>query len=410
MTMSTGTTPRKRLWQASQGPLITGISALIIAGLDGSPVVLPNPPAILVLALVFSAYSGGIVSGLLSASIAWLFIAVFFSSRGHPFHYTDENFRRVVVWAITMPITALLIGSLKNRTLRQFAELRESEIRFRSVMDNMVDAVFTVDERGVIKSRNPAADRLLGCAEQEVGDQPIDELFLRPDEPTSARAPGEVGSDRSLVKRAPLGLSGLPVHRREMVCRRRDGVEIPVEVSVSEMALRGQTLFIVTAHDIKERKQAEAQMHLAEEERARFHEELIRVQASAIAELSTPLIPVRSRILVMPLIGTVDSARASRVLEVLLHGISEHKAHSAILDVTGVPVVDTQVASALVRAATAARMLGARVVLTGIRPEVATTLVSLGAELRGVITCSTLEQGIDVAEAQERRAGKVTSF
>jgi rsbT co-antagonist protein RsbR len=103
----------------------------------------------------------------------------------------------------------------------------------------------------------------------------------------------------------------------------------------------------------------------------------------------------------------MDSARAERVIEVLLRGIEERRAHSAILDITGVPVVDTHVASALVRAASAARMLGARVVLTGIRPEVAMTLVSFGAELRGVITCSTLEQGIQVAEAQERGPGGV---
>jgi rsbT co-antagonist protein RsbR len=168
------------------------------------------------------------------------------------------------------------------------------------------------------------------------------------------------------------------------------------------MAFRGETLFVVTTRDIRERKQAEGERRLAEAERARLHEELIRAQASALAELSTPLIPVRRRILVMPLIGTVDSARAERVIEVLLHGIAEHRAHSAILDITGVPVVDTHVASTLVRAASAARMLGARVVLTGIRPEVAMTLVSFGAELRGVVTCGTLEQGINVAEAEER--------
>lgn len=406
--MSTETTSLERLWQTSQGPLITGAAALVMASLEGSLLSIPNPPAILVLALVFSAYSGGVASGFLSGAIAWLFIAWFFSIRGHPFHYTGENLRRVIVWGITIPTTALLIGSLKNRTIRQFAQLQESEIRLRSVMDNMVDPVFTLDERGAIRSFNPAAALLFGYAEQEMSNRPIEEL-LTPSEPTSAPAPGELASDRSLVKCAPLGLSRLPAHRHGMVCRRQDGVEIPVEVSVAEMALRGQTLFIVTAHDIRERKQAEEARRRAEEERARFHEELIRVQASAIAELSTPLIPVRSRILVMPLIGTVDSARATRVIEVLLQGISEHSAHSAILDVTGVPVVDTQVASALVRAASAARMLGARVVLTGIRPEVATTLVSLGAELRGVITCSTLEQGIDVAEAQERRALKSTS-
>lgn len=392
----------RRLWSAGRAPLATAAAVLTIALLESSPLAIPNPPAVLLLALVFSAYSGGLLSGLLSAAATWLFIAVFFSNAGRPFHYTDENLRRVIVWAITIPTTALLIGRLKNRTIRQLAELQESEIRLRSVMSNMVDAVFTFDERGAIKSCNPAAEVLFGYPEQAMSGRPVDTLLLAHTEPTPGEAPasGGTASDKSLVKCAPLGLSGLPVHRREMVCRRRDGERIPVEVSVAEMAFRGQTLFIGTTRDIRERKQAEEERRLAEEERGRFHEALIQAQASALAELSTPLIPVRSRILVMPLVGMVDSARASRVIEVLLHGIAERRAHSAILDITGVPVVDTQVASALVRAANAARMLGARVVLTGIRPEVAMTLVSFGAELRGVVTCSTLEQGIDFAESQ----------
>jgi len=85
----------------------------------------------------------------------------------------------------------------------------------------------------------------------------------------------------------------------------------------------------------------------------------------------------------------------------LLQGIADHQAHTAILDITGVKVVDTQVAGALIRAAQAARMLGARVVLTGISPEIAQTLVHIGAELREMITKPTLQQGI--AYVLERR-------
>jgi len=106
---------------------------------------------------------------------------------------------------------------------------------------------------------------------------------------------------------------------------------------------------------------------------------------------------VSDRVMVMPLIGTVDARRAQDVLDTLLHGIAESKAEVAILDITGVPLVDAQVANGLVRAAHAVQLLGAQVVLTGIRPEVAQTLVGLGVDLSGIITRSTVQSGIAYA-------------
>jgi rsbT co-antagonist protein RsbR len=102
-------------------------------------------------------------------------------------------------------------------------------------------------------------------------------------------------------------------------------------------------------------------------------------------------------VVVLPLIGTVDSRRAQQVMETLLEGVATSRAQVAILDITGVVVVDTQVADALVRAAQAVKLLGAQVVLTGIRPEVAQTLVGLGVDLSGIVTRSTLQSGIAFA-------------
>jgi rsbT co-antagonist protein RsbR len=126
-------------------------------------------------------------------------------------------------------------------------------------------------------------------------------------------------------------------------------------------------------------------------------EETIRAQQATLAELSTPLIPINDQVMVMPLIGSVDSRRAQQVIDTLLQGISTSSAQVAILDITGVPVVDTQVANALIRAAQAVKLLGAQVVLTGIRPEVAQTLVGLGTDLGGVTTRSSLQSGIAYA-------------
>lgn len=138
-------------------------------------------------------------------------------------------------------------------------------------------------------------------------------------------------------------------------------------------------------------------MKRVEFERLAMKEQVIRAQQAAIRELSTPLVPLAPGVMAMPLVGTIDSVRAHEILETLLDGIAKQSAHTAILDITGVRVVDTQVANALVSAARAARLLGARVVLTGISPAVAQTLVHLEAKLDGIITLGTLANGIAYA-------------
>jgi ABC-type sugar transport system substrate-binding protein/anti-anti-sigma regulatory factor len=130
---------------------------------------------------------------------------------------------------------------------------------------------------------------------------------------------------------------------------------------------------------------------------ARARETIIDSQARALRELSTPLIPVSDSILVMPLIGTIDTQRAQLILESLLEGVAASHVHVVILDITGVLIVDTQVASTLVSAAQAVKLLGARVMLTGVRPDVAQTLVSLGADLSSIETPGTLQRGIAAA-------------
>lgn len=135
----------------------------------------------------------------------------------------------------------------------------------------------------------------------------------------------------------------------------------------------------------------------AEGEQARLREEMIRVQDELLAELSTPLIPLNRDVVVMPLVGAVDAKRARRVLGALLTGLERTRAPVAIIDITGVSVVDEHVANTLVQAAQAARLLGTEVVLTGIRAGVARSLVSLGVELGSVSTRKTLQEGIDRA-------------
>jgi anti-anti-sigma regulatory factor len=164
-----------------------------------------------------------------------------------------------------------------------------------------------------------------------------------------------------------------------------------VVLSIQAIPLSHEHLCI-SVEDITERKRAEELL-----QQAAAQKQTIQTQQAMLAELSTPLIPLGDQVVVMPLIGAVDSTRAQQVLETLLQGIASSAAQVAILDITGVPVVDTQVANGLIHAARAVKLLGAQVVLTGIRPEVAQTLVGLGADLSGIVTRSTLQSGIAYA-------------
>jgi PAS domain S-box-containing protein len=141
----------------------------------------------------------------------------------------------------------------------------------------------------------------------------------------------------------------------------------------------------------------------AERERTDFQQRVIEAQRMALRELSTPLIPIADHVVIMPLIGTIDSVRAQQMLETLLEGVATHQASTVILDITGVQIVDTQVANAFIEAARAVQLLGAHVLLTGIGPQIAQTLVQLGVSFHGLTTYGSLQAGIAAALKHRRR-------
>jgi rsbT co-antagonist protein RsbR len=120
----------------------------------------------------------------------------------------------------------------------------------------------------------------------------------------------------------------------------------------------------------------------------------IRQQADAIRELSTPILELRDGLLLLPIVGVVDSHRAAQMTEQLLAAIREYRAKALVVDITGVPAVDTMVANHLVQATEAARLLGATSVVTGISAEVAQTMVKIGIDLSGLRTVGSLREGI----------------
>jgi rsbT co-antagonist protein RsbR len=127
-------------------------------------------------------------------------------------------------------------------------------------------------------------------------------------------------------------------------------------------------------------------------------ERVIRDQQEAIRELSTPVLQVRERLLILPIIGILDAARARQLTEQLLKAIRAHRAKVVVIDITGVPDVDEGVANSLVQTVDASKLMGASVIITGLSSEIAETLVTIGVDLGKMDTLGDLQEGIEEAE------------
>lgn len=279
-----------------------------------------------------------------------------------------------------------LCGISTDITERKRAEesLRESEERFRAIFDRAPIGIELSDRDGRIVKANSILQEMLGYTEDELLQMTFAD-FSHPDDRAASvvsyqrMIDGEV--DTYLIEKRYMHKTGRPVW-------------VQVTVSVIRDATGQAQYAIGVVEDITERRRVD-------QERAELQAQVINAQQAALRELSTPLIPVSDDVVIMPLIGTVDSQRAQQVMEVLLEGVAQYQADTVILDITGVQVVDTQVANAFIRTAQAVKLLGARIMITGIQPEMAQTLIQLGIDLSGIQTHGTLQSGI--AAALKRR-------
>lgn len=276
--------------------------------------------------------------------------------------------------AADAPDASVVIAELKA----ELAALRASHHLLMSIIDNTPSFIFTKDLEGRYTFANRRLEGLYGMPQARiVGNR--DDAFLAPE-----MAAAVLVTDREIMA------GGQSVTYEERVFM-LEGELTALTVKFPIYDENGKVTGLCgISTDVTEQRRTEA-------ERASLQERMIEAQRATLDELSTPLIPLAAGVLAMPVVGSIDSLRADQILETLLEGIIKHRAHTAILDITGVRVVDVQVASGLVGAARAARLLGARVLLTGIRPEVARMLVGLDTDLTGVVTLGTLESGIAYA-------------
>ncbi len=276
------------------------------------------------------------------------------------------------------------IGSLLGRVVERViaeAQLRASEQRLQDIIDNCPASIYVKDLSGRYLLVNRQFEQWFGFDRNSARGKTDCDLFPR------EIAEAWRKNDVRVIKEKRF-------EEAEEDAPQPDGLHTYLSLKFPMLDAFGEPYALCgITTDITERKRAEA-------EQQRLQEEVIQLQASALRELSTPLIPINDQVMVMPLIGAIDSQRAQQMLDAVLQGVESSRVEVVIIDITGVTVVDTQVAATLINTAQAVRLLGARMVLTGIRPEVAQTLVGLGVRLHDIVTYSTLQNGIAFALQQ----------
>jgi PAS domain S-box-containing protein len=176
----------------------------------------------------------------------------------------------------------------------------------------------------------------------------------------------------------------------ESVIVDRSGKRTPYLLTGRRLMMGNDAYLMGVGVDLTERKKIEA-------EARQLQEQIIEAQRHALQELSTPIIPVLDRIIVMPLIGSIDSLRAKDITRSLLAGISQYRAKIVIVDITGVPLVDSGVADHLNKTIQAARLKGAQTIITGMSDAVAEAIIDLGIDWNNIQTLSDLQTGLMVA-------------
>ncbi|AGP38002.1 PAS domain-containing protein [Sorangium cellulosum] len=297
--------------------------------------------------------------------------------------------RQLWIQAACKPFTedsVLWVG--RDVTAQRHLASAQAELRdFQALVDSAPDGVCMASEEGAIFYANQAFRTMTGHGDGTLGMR-LSDLYVEEQDPLSGIV------QRCFERGSWQGTLGLD---------QRDGGTLPCQVSM--VALAGEAgrppALATIARDLTPLREAEL-------ERLALQEQVIQAQQATLRELSTPLVPLAEGVVAMPLIGALDSARAQQAMEKLLDGIVQHQFHTAILDVTGVKDVDAESADALLRIARAARLLGAKLVLTGIGPDTAQTLVDLDVDLESITTHGTLQSGIAHALAPRpaRRAAR----
>jgi len=254
----------------------------------------------------------------------------------------------------------------------------------RSLLEASLDPLVTISPKGKVTDVNEAAVKITGTPRRELIGSDFSNYFTEPDK---AREGYQRVFADGFVTDYPLTI------------RHKDGhvIEVLYNASVYRDAKGNVAGVFAAARDITVQKKTEAELAKTNAALQGQIEERRRAER-AILELSTPVLQLREGLLILPIIGILDSQRARQLTEQLLNSIRNNRAKVAVVDITGVAAVDSKVANHLLQTAEAARLMGATVILTGLSPEVAQSLVSIGVDLSRLITIGDLQGGIVEAD------------
>jgi PAS domain S-box-containing protein len=250
---------------------------------------------------------------------------------------------------------------------------RESEERFEAITNTVpVPIIVSQKDKDVIVYANTAAAELTGVDKATLPERSIVDFYRQTKERQKILAHVQENGR---------------ANNWEIEGKQENGESFWAAVFIRPLTFNAEPCFLEAYQNLTVYKQAE-------QERIKLQAEIIEAQQQAIEELSTPVIPILDQIMVMPLVGNIDGTRAREITRSLLAGISRHQAKVVIIDITGVPVIDTGVANYLTRAIQAARLKGAQTIVTGISEAVAETIVDLGIDWSEVTTLSDLQTGL----------------
>ncbi len=277
---------------------------------------------------------------------------------------------------------------------RAEGQLRATSLYARSLIEASLDPLVTISPEGKIMDVNKATELVTGVSRERLIGSDFSEYFT---EHQKAREGYQEVFSKGFVKDYPLAIR----HSSGRV------TEVLYNASVYKNEAGEVQGVFAAARDITELKRAEEQLRKAHQElEVRVQErtaeltkamELLKEQQKAFMEVSVPVVKVWNRILLVPLIGVFDSKRAELLMEMLLTELETTQAKVAILDVSGIPIVDSLVAKHLIRTVSAVKLMGAECIVTGIRSRISQTIVQLGIDLSGIITRTALADGIKVA-------------
>ncbi|MET7290275.1 STAS domain-containing protein [Streptomyces sp. NPDC005573] len=270
------------------------------------------------------------------------------------------------------------------RELGAFLERRREQIAQRWADAPLFSTVFTVSRDEAVEACKTVVDALSGVAAngrlESVTDPGFDSVREQLGRMASSRArrgftPAQIADEAAELRRTAA----------ELLEGEAQGLSAPEahDMLVALTVLMGTLRLVIMETTVN------------------AGEELIARQQLQLLEVATPVISLWEGIIAVPLIGTLDSARSQVVMESLLQAIVEQRARYAILDITGVPTVDSLVAQHLMKTVAAARLMGAECVVSGIRPAIAQTIVHLGIDLSSVLTRSSLADALAYALAEQ---------